>query len=69
MATTIRGIFTAEQAGEYLDLGADVVRLYCREGRINAEKVGRDWIIRRKALDEFRRKPRLVGNPNFFKKS
>ncbi len=66
MATTIKNVFTSVDASEYLGISADLIRLYCRTGRIESEKLGRDWIIRKGALDKFAKIPRYVGNPNFF---
>ena len=69
MASTIKNVFTSAEAGIYLGISTRLVRQYCHRGRIEAEKVGRDWIIRKGALDKFAKVPRNVGNPNFFENS
>lgn len=65
MATTIPNIYTSSEAASYLGIDQSLVCRYCREGRIAAEKVGRDWIIKKPALDAFRKVPREPGNPSF----
>jgi len=65
MATTIPGTFNATEAAEYLGLTDSLVRRYCREGKITADRIGRNWVMRQKALDQFKRTPRQRGNPNF----
>lgn len=67
MATTISNIFTSAEAAHYLNIDQSLVCRYCRDGRLIGEKVGRDWIIRKSALDEFKRVPREPGNPTFKK--
>lgn len=65
MATTIKDVFNSTEAAEYVGLTDSLVRRYCREGRIPAERLGRNWYIRKSDLDRFNRKPRKSGNPNF----
>lgn len=67
MASTLEGIFTAEDAAQVLGLDGSVVRKYCREGKIAAKRLGPSWAITQKELDRFRKTPRRVGNPNFRK--
>ena len=69
MSSPIKGIFTTDEAADYLGLSDVTICLYCRQGRIKAERLGNSWIIEKKDLDDFKRKPRPVGNPNFGKKS
>lgn len=45
--------FTVNQAAERLGIDPSLVRVYCREGRIRAEKLGRDWLISDAALKTF----------------
>lgn len=65
MATSIANMFSCTEAAAFLGLSPSVVRKYCDEGRLKADRVGRNWIISRKSLEHFRDKPRPVGNPNF----
>jgi excisionase family DNA binding protein len=60
-------VLTSAEAAELLELEVSLVCRYCREGRIEAEKVGRDWIITQSAIKKFRSIPRHPGNPTFRK--
>lgn len=49
---------TTAQAAEKLGVNASRIRQLIIEGRLPAEKLGRDWLIDEKALDQVRdRKP------------
>ena len=67
MATSIAGgtFYTSAEAATYLGITESLVCRYCRLGRIEGQKAGRDWIIRKSALDKFNRIPREAGNPAF----
>lgn len=67
MATTIKNIFTSAEAAEVLGIDPSMVCKYCRDGRLDGEKIGRDWIIKKDALNKFAREPREPGNPAFKK--
>ena len=54
---------TTAQAAEQLRLTVSMVRRYCRDGRLPAQKVGRDWLIRNEDLEQFKAIPRKVGRP------
>jgi excisionase family DNA binding protein len=69
MATTIPDLYDCQEAGEYLGIDPSLVRRYCIDGRIDGEKVGSVWVIRKAELDRFAALPRKVGNPNFGSKS
>lgn len=64
MGTTIKNLFNSKEAGEYLELDSSLVRRYCRDGRIKAQRFGVDWAITRDELDRFKEVPRPMGNPN-----
>ena len=53
------------EAAIILKLDTSLVARYCREGRIRATQVGRQWFIGMRDLDEFASKPRMRGNPMF----
>lgn len=36
---------TTAEAARQLGLDPSLVRCYCRQGRIEAQRVGRDWLI------------------------
>ena len=65
VATSIPNMFNSTEAAAYLGLTDSMVRKYCREGEIHADRVGRNWVITKKELDRFKKIPRPVGNPNF----
>ena len=67
MATTIPNLFNATEAAEFLGLTDSLVRNYCRQSRIKADRVGRNWVITRKELERFKKTPRPFGNPNLLK--
>lgn len=56
-------LLTATEAADHLNLRPAWVRRLCQQGRIQAQKVGRDWVIPESALDEFAKKSRKVGRP------
>ena len=56
-------MLSVKQAAEQLGITPPLVRRYCEQGRIKAEKVGRDWVITQAALNSFARKVRRVGRP------
>lgn len=64
----IPGLYAADDAATYLGIDASLVRRYCRQGRIPAKRVGNVWVMRKTALDDFKRKPRPFGNPTFHRK-
>lgn len=67
VATTLKTAYTTVEAAEYLGMDGSLIRRYCRKGKLRAIKVGRDWLIEKKALDQF--EPNPPGNPNFLKAS
>lgn len=67
MATTMSNMFNSTEAGAYLGLDSSMVRRYCIEGRIRAEKIGNNWVMTKKELDRFASIERRAGNPNFGK--
>ena len=48
---------TTQQAGEFLGVSAQRVLALIREGRLPAAKVGRDWLIARRDLEKFEKRP------------
>ncbi len=57
--------YTVGEAADVLRIDASLVTRYCRQGRIPAIPVGRQWLIEESGLEKFSRQPRIVGNPNF----
>lgn len=57
------GYLTAREAGEELGVSARRVRQFIKEGRLNAVKVGNQYLISKEAVFNFKDKPRKVGKP------
>ena len=53
---------TIPEAAKELDLSETRLRVLCNEGRLGT-KVGRQWLITREELDEFKEMPRNPGRP------
>ena len=56
-------LLTTTQAADWLGITESLVRRYCRDGRLEAIKLGRDWFIVESDLEQFAAKPRKVGRP------
>ena len=54
-------ILDTNQAGKILKVNASRVRVLIKEGRLPAQKIGRDWIILEKDLEKV--KDRKPGRP------
>ena len=57
------GVLSVNQAAEFLNLDPSRVRKLAKAGRIKADKVGRDWVIKQSELDRFAKIPRDMGAP------
>ncbi len=55
---------TVDEVAKLLKVDASLIRRYCREGRLGKHLYGR-WLITSDELEEFKTKPRKVGNPGF----
>lgn len=51
---------TVKEAAEELGLTPQRVRQFCREGRLG-QRLGREWVITREELEEFKKIPRKPG--------
>jgi excisionase family DNA binding protein len=65
-----RQLLTADEVARELGLQPTTIYQWCREGRLPAMKLGKEWRIRRTALDAFleqsERRPTLVGQLRAF---
>ena len=43
----------SEEVAEYLGVEQTTVQRWCRSGQLRCVKIGRDWRIRRDALEDF----------------
>jgi excisionase family DNA binding protein len=46
-------LITIPEAAEQLGLSVAMVRRYCSTGKLHAHKVGRDWTIQQKDVEQF----------------
>ncbi len=46
-------LFDSEEVAEYLGVEQTTVQRWCRSGHLRCVKIGRDWRIRRDALEDF----------------
>ncbi len=56
-------LLTVPEAARRLGLSVAMVRRYCAEGKLQGQKVGRDWTIRQQDAETFAAKPRHIGRP------
>lgn len=65
-----RQLLTADEVARVLGLQPTTIYQWCREGRLPAMKLGKEWRIRRSALDAFleqsERRPTLIGQLRAF---
>ncbi len=58
-------MLTTNQAAKRLKLTPGRVRQLCREGAIDAQRIGRDWLMTPAALATWKATRRPPGNPNW----
>lgn len=58
----MHNILTVSEVAEELGITEVTVRRYCQQGRLG-EKIGRQWLITRSELDEFKKNRRGPGRP------
>jgi excisionase family DNA binding protein len=56
-------ICTAEEAAAILGVTPERVMQFCRDGRLEARKLGRDWAVDLQSLRQFAKEPREGGRP------
>jgi excisionase family DNA binding protein len=57
-------LLTVPEVAERLGLSIAMVRRYCAQGKLPAQKLGRDWAVRRQDIERFAAAPRHTGRPN-----
>ena len=57
-------LLTISEAAERLGLSVAMVRRYCADGKLPAQKIGRDWAIIRRDIEHFAAAPRHSGRPS-----
>jgi excisionase family DNA binding protein len=54
---------TVKEAATLLKVSTRRVHQFIDEGRLEAEKVGRDFFVRNSSVEALKRQPRRVGRP------
>jgi excisionase family DNA binding protein len=57
-------LLTVPEAADRLGLSMAMVRRYCAQGKLPAQKMGRDWAIPRRDIERFAATPRHNGRPS-----
>lgn len=57
-------MITCNAAAKILDLTPDYIRRLCGLGRIKAEKLGSNWIMKKAAIKNIRRQRKRKGSVN-----
>ena len=55
--------YTSKECAKLLGVSISWVRYLIIRGKLPAEKMGRDWIVKKEDLDKFKTIPRKVGRP------
>ena len=53
-------MLTPQEASKVMRLNVQTVMAWCREGRLTASKIGRNWLIPREAIEEHLRRHQLI---------
>ncbi len=56
-------LINSSEAAKRLGISVALIRRYCTTGRLHAQKIGRDWAIRLRDLENFSSTPRHSGRP------
>ena len=56
-------LISTKQAADLMGWTSRYVVMLVNEGRLKAQKIGRDWVIRREDLDNIAPASRSVGRP------
>ncbi len=56
-------LLTISETAERLGLSIAMVRRYCADGKLPAQKIGRDWAILQRDVEYFAATPRHSGRP------
>jgi len=56
-------LLTISEAAERLGLSIAMVRRYCADGKLPAQKIGRNWAIHQRDVERFAAVPRHSGRP------
>ncbi len=54
---------TTSEAAEFLGVSRGRVHHFIKEGRLKAEKIGRDWHIKPRDIEAFKKTLRTAGRP------
>jgi excisionase family DNA binding protein len=62
-------LLTTIQAGEMLNVSRKMIIKLINEGRITAEKLGRDYVISRDEVERYQRERKPAGRPSASEKT
>ena len=57
------GYISSKEAGEIAGVTTGYIRRLLLQGRLKGKKIGRDWLVNRKSVQEFVQSPRKTGRP------
>jgi excisionase family DNA binding protein len=59
-----KGLLTTEDIAQYLGYHIETIRLYVRQGKLPAIKVGREYRIRREDFEKFLEERKIIKPPD-----
>jgi excisionase family DNA binding protein len=59
----ISELISLKEASELYGLSSDHLRLLAEQGKFKAQKIGRNWVTTRKAVEEYLKNRRIPGRP------
>ena len=57
------GFISSKEAAEIAGVTTGYIRRLLLRGRLKGKKLGRDWLVNRKSVQEFVQSPRKTGRP------
>lgn len=57
-------LLTISETAHRLGLSIAMVRRYCADGKLPAQKIGRDWAVLQRDVEQFAATPRQIGRPS-----
>jgi excisionase family DNA binding protein len=60
-------VCSVQEAARIIGIDESLVRRYCKQGRISARPIGRQWALDRNSVLRFAATPRQMGNPKLLR--
>ena len=57
------GYISSKEAGEIAGVTTGYIRRLLLQGRLKGKKIGRDWLVNKKSIQEYFKSPRKTGRP------